>query len=224
MSRPLLLDLYCGAGGAAAGYYTAGFEVIGVDHRPQPRYPFEFVECDVFDFLKVTNISAYAAIHASPPCQLFTNAGNYKGREGHVNLIPATRKAIQDLGIPYIIENVPGAPLVRPVVLCGLSLGLNVKRHRLFEANVPLTAPPCPEGHPGDWYSVFGQSVRKRGAGITDSHQTVPLEIGRHAMGISWMNRYELSQAIPPAYTELIGKQLLQMLNGTPSTEPDITI
>jgi len=211
--RPLLLDLFCGAGGASAGYWSAGFDILGVDHEPQPHYPFTFVQCDVFKFLADSLPSDVEAIHASPPCQLFTQASHIRGAGKHVNLIPETRTWLRALGLPYVIENVPGAPLIRPDMICGRALGLGVKRHRLFECTIRLETPPCPPGHPGEWYSVFGRSVRARGASIHDQGPIIGIDVGRRAMGITWMNRAELSQAVPPAYTELIGHQLMKTLS-----------
>ena len=103
--------------------------------------------------------------------------------------------------------------MTRPTLICGLSLGLGVKRHRLFETNFPLTAPPCPPGHPGEWFTVFGRSVRRRGTALDDPKGRTGVDIGRKAMGTEWMTRAEMSEAIPPAYTELIGKQLLEHLH-----------
>jgi len=211
--RPLLLDLFCAAGGASAGYDSAGFDIIGVDHEPQPHYPFQFVQCDVFEFLAQGLPAGVKVIHASPPCQLFTQASHIQGAGKHVNLIPETRTWLRALGLPYVIENVPGAPLIRPDMICGRALGLGVKRHRLFECTIRLETPPCPPGHPGEWYSVFGRSVRARGASIHDREPTIGIDVGRRAMGITWMNRAELSQAVPPAYTELIGRQLMKTLS-----------
>ncbi len=206
MARPLLLDLFCGAGGCAVGYHRAGFDVVGVDIRPQPRYPFPFVQADAlrppFDLTK------FAVIHASPPCQRYSVAGNINGGQRHPDLVAATRDQLVSTGKPYVIENVPGAPLHFPLTVCGLSLGLRVKRHRLFESNVMLFAPAC-QGHAsGDWVTVFGGGA----PAVADNRRRAPVGAARQAMGIDWMSRGELSQAIPPAYTEWIGKQLLRIL------------
>lgn len=160
--KPRLLDLFCGACGAAMGYHRAGFDVAGVDIRPQPNYPFEFHQDDAFDvFDRISSghhmswIDQFDAIHASPPCQAYSVANNIHGRKDHPELIEAARGLLQETGLPYVIENVPGAPLIDPVTICGLSVGLNVKRHRLFETNFPLMVPPCCD-HTGDWLLVFG--------------------------------------------------------------------
>lgn len=211
--RPLILDLFCGAGGAAAGYDAAGFDILGVDIEPQPHYPFEFIQCDWEEFLLDHGIVNFRAIHASPPCQAYTVAQTLQPGKEHPRLIPYVRSLLRETKKPYVIENVPGAPMIRPALVCGLALGLGVKRHRLFECSFPVTTPPCPPGHPGEWYTVFGRSVRKRGKAITDPDGRTGIDIGRRAMGIEWMTRAELSEAIPPAYTELIGKQLMEHLN-----------
>jgi DNA (cytosine-5)-methyltransferase 1 len=123
-------------------------------------------------------------------------------------LIEAVRDILRSKKRPYVIENVPGAPLLNPAMVCGLSLGCNVKRHRLFESNILLLTLPCPKGHPGDWYVVFGHEVRSRRHGHAAGRKN-KLADGRRAMGIDWMTRAELSQAIPPAYCEFIGRQLM---------------
>lgn len=210
-----LLDLFCCAGGAGMGYSRAGFEVVGVDIKPQPNYPFEFVQGDALKYLKEHG-HKFDVIHASPPCQRFTAAKTLQGKE-HPDLLTPTRELLAASGKPYVIENVPGAPLLNPVTVCGLSLGLNVKRHRLFESNVPLVGTDCPKGHPGDWLIVFGYSAlrRSKGAGTgpkkdrgKSKGKSVPHAETCAAMGIDWMSRTEISQAIPPAYSEWIGLQL----------------
>jgi DNA (cytosine-5)-methyltransferase 1 len=211
---PRLLDLFCGAGGAAMGYHRAGFEVIGVDIAPQPNYPFEFIRDDVLAF--VDNLAQgsgawpFDAIHASPPCQPFT-AYRRKGRgvgDGYENLIPQTRKLLEQAGLPYVIENVPGAPLHDPVLLCGSSFGLDVRRHRLFESNVLLTAPPCVH----TWQTPrFKQATNRTNLRSTVEIGVwrIPLDVQQRAMDVDWMTLPELSEAIPPAYTEHVGAQLL---------------
>jgi DNA (cytosine-5)-methyltransferase 1 len=217
MSRPLLLDLFCGAGGAAVGYHRAGFDVVGVDIKPQPHYPFEFIQGDALNFGWVP-WGDYDAVHASPPCQAYTVANNIHQAE-HPDLLPATRGLLKATGLPYVIENVPGAPMQNYVQVCGLSLGLNVKRHRWFESNQALWGTPC-GSHAGDWLLVFGHTVLERGhvigvakgGGSVIRRKHTTTERGRAAMGIDWMNRDELSEAIPPAYTQFIGEQLLEHL------------
>jgi DNA (cytosine-5)-methyltransferase 1 len=218
MTRPRLLDLFCGAGGAAVGYHRAGFDVVGVDHKPQPHYPFEFWQMDVRDVWP--QFVDFDAIHASPPCQAYSIANNIHARDDHPDLLPTTRTLLEATGLPYVIENVPGAPMNNWVVVCGLAIGVGVKRHRWFESNIALLVPPCPHGHPGDWVSVFGHTVLSRGhvigkakgGGNRIQRQHLGTDVGREAMGIDWMTRDELSEAIPPAFTEHIGGQLLAHL------------
>jgi DNA (cytosine-5)-methyltransferase 1 len=208
VSRPILLDLFCGAGGAAVGYHRAGFDVIGVDLKPQPNYPFEFRQMSARDVRIVP--TWFDAVHASPPCQAFT-AYRRKGHgvgDNYPDLITETRAMLVDTGLPYVLENVPGAPLENPTQLCGSSFGLDVRRHRLFESNLSFMAPPCAHG----WQTPrFPQATNR-----TNLRRTVevgvwriPLDVQQRAMGIDWMTLPELSEAIPPAYTEFIGGQLL---------------
>ncbi len=204
MDRPRLLDLFCGAGGAAMGYHRAGFDVVGVDIKPQPNYPFEFVQADVlcgWDWN--TDLGPFDAIHASPPCQAFTRAQTIRGRT-HPELVFPTRELLYAIGLPYVIENVEGAPLIEPLRLCGTGFGLPFMRHRLFESNVWMMAPGCAHGrlerfaHRGHWIrsvAPFGHEFSREVAGA--------------AMGIDWMARDEISEAIPPAFTEHIGHFLL---------------
>ena len=217
--RPRLLDLFCCAGGAGAGYDRAGFDVIGVDIDPQPRYPFGFLQTDVMA-LDQRFLRSFDAIHASPPCQKYSAASPLQGKE-HPDLIDGVRDMLMASGVPYVIENVPGSPLRNPVTICGLACGCNVKRHRLFETSFPAVGTTCPKGHPGDWLIVFGYSAlrRSRGQGTgpkkdrgKSKGNSVPHAETCAAMGIDWMTRTELSQAIPPAYSEHIGHQLLAHL------------
>lgn len=219
MSRPRLLDLFCCAGGAAMGYARAGFEVVGVDIEPQPNYPFTFLCHDALRFVREFG-HKYDAIHASPPCQANLhglNATNRKlGREvAHVDLIPATREALRALGVPYVIENVVGSSLLAPVRICGSSFGLPIRRHRLFESNVLLMVPDCDHAWQTEekyWTSYRKGNNARRSAVVqvygsgAEKHHWGP------ALGIDWMTPEELTQAIPPVYTEHIGKQLLNHL------------
>ena len=197
------------------GYHRAGFDVTGVDIVPQPRYPFEFVQADAMTF----PFDGYDAIHASPPCQAYSIANNIHAHD-HPDLLPATRERLIASGLPWVIENVPGAPMRSYVVACGLAFGLGVKRHRWFESSIWMLMPSCPPRHPGDWVSVFGHTVLERGhvigkakgGGNSIKRRHLGVERGRESMGIDWMNREELSEAIPPAYTEHIGAQLMEAL------------
>jgi DNA (cytosine-5)-methyltransferase 1 len=207
---PRLLDLFCGAGGAAVGYHRAGFEVVGVDHRPQPRYPFTFVRADALR--PPFDLRDFDAIHASPPCQAYSAANNVHGRTDHPDLIGPVRDLLAASGRLYVIENVPGSPLRGAAEVCGLALRLGVRRHRWFESNVLLLGTDCGD-HRQDYASVFGHGARGRThvPGRT-GRPSLSLARAKAGMGIDWMTRAELSQAIPPAYTAFIGKQLLRVL------------
>lgn len=227
--RALALDLFCGAGGASMGLHRAGFEVIGVDIRPQPRYPFTFVQADALKppFL----LSDFDFIWASPPCQAHTAMKTMHNAKGHADLIPPTRAALKAAGKPYAIENVVGAPLECPILLCGSMFGLGVddaelRRHRLFETSFPMLVPECQhEAKPV--VGVYGGHVRNRkrrtigvyGEGCRDSRRKMDKGVadfsiiqGRAAMDAHWMTIAELSQAIPPAYSEFIGRTALRSL------------
>lgn len=156
-------------------------------------------------------LEGFDFIWASPPCQRYTMAQNAaKNKDAHPDLIPELRYNLTGTGTPWVIENVVGSPLVYPVLLCGLALGLKVKRHRLFESSFGLITPPCPS-HDQDYFVIFGHEVRNRRHGIAASRKN-KIAAGRRAMGIDWMTRGELSESIPPAYSEFIGKQALQFL------------
>lgn len=215
-TRPLLLDLFCCAGGAAMGYHRAGFDVIGVDINPQPRYPFDFVQADAmkppFPFER------FHAIHASPPCQRFSDLAHRNGNgDEWPDLIEPVRELLELWAVPYVIENVEGAPLYDPTMLCGTMFdGVRVLRHRLFETNWRLDAPPHRK-HP----LVFTHDKRKAHYGQLDQDTSYvqvtgggncTVENKRSAMGTPWMTGSECNEAIPPAYTEWIGRQLLAAL------------
>jgi DNA (cytosine-5)-methyltransferase 1 len=201
------LDLYCGAGGASGGLHRAGFEVVGVDHVLQPRYPFEFRQADALTFDR----SCFDFIWASPPCQAYTAMLNHglSDRRRHPDLIDATRRRLSSAGLPYVIENVAGAPLRSPVMLCGEMFGLRVTRHRFFESNVSLAAPAHPRHK--------GKGHRKRGDGgyylRVYGHETGK-RLWPEAMGIDWMRTPELAQAIPPDFSEFLGRQVMALLAG----------
>jgi len=214
VTRPRLLDLCCCAGGCSVGYHRAGFDVVGVDHAPQPDYPFEFHRADALRY-PLTGFDAYAA---SPPCKVHTALRHTRTTpalfEAHVDLVAAVRARLVATGRPYVIENVPGAPLLDPVTYCGSSFGLAVRRHRLFESNVPLVAPPCDHAGQPVVLGVYG-------TGGPDNRANRPGGGGRKvagadaaaALGIDWTtDQRRLSQAIPPAYTEHLGRQLLTLL------------
>lgn len=203
--KPRALDLFCGAGGATKGLQMAGFHVTGVDIKPQPRYcGDEFIQGDALTI----PLDGYDFIWASPPCQAYTMAQNAaKNADAHPDLIPAVRERLTQTSVPWVIENVVGAPLINPVVLCGLAFGLKVKRHRLLESRTALLTPPCPS-HNQDYYVIFGHEVRNRRVGNAAGRKNKIAE-GRKVMGIEWMTRGELSEAIQPAYSEFIGRMIL---------------
>jgi DNA (cytosine-5)-methyltransferase 1 len=209
VSRPRLLDLFCGAGGAAMGYYRAGFDVVGVDHRPMPRYPFAVVQADALDYVAAHG-HEYDVIHASPPCQRYSR-GSTQSATGHrhPDLIAATRAALAAIGRPYIIENVADARAVirAGVVLCGAMFpGVQTYRHRLFESSELLWALP----HPRHTVRSPRSNVYVPGLFMTIYGHVSPAEKAREVMQIDWpMTRDEVVQAIPPAYTEYLGRQLI---------------
>lgn len=211
-----LLDLFCGAGGAAVGYHRAGFEVIGVDIEPQRNYPFEFHRDDALELLeRGWELVDIDAIHVSPPCQAYSTLGALNGRR-YPTLIESVRAAIQATGLPYVIENVQGAPLENPVRLCGSSFGLEVRRHRMFETDFAVMVPECDHANQPQPIDVTGTGMRRtrrrRRPGGGESRKPRSLDEAREAMGIDWMTRRELSEAIPPVYTEHIGKYLLDCI------------
>ena len=213
--QPRLLDLFCGAGGAAMGYHRAGFEVVGVDNQPQKNYPFEFHQADALEYV-AKHGQEFDAIHASPPCQAYIQR-NKNLPTRHPRLIEPTRDALLATNRPYVIENVPGAPLHSYVELCGTMFSLLVLRHRWFECSY-LLLPGLPHNHwgtvaDGDFAAVYarGGKGHRHGRGIR-APKSAPGPPWAEAMGIDWMQPTELTQAIPPAYTEFIGKQLRSVL------------
>ena len=219
MSGPVLLDLFCGAGGAAKGYADAGFEVVGVDIVDQPRYPYEFHRADALDVLRLVagGVPSWRvdAVHASPPCQAYIRSGMVAKDGRHPDLLPPTRDLLDACGLPYVIENVPGAPMRADLLLCGSMFGLEVRRHRWFETNwnVPPWTPTCDHSRPIT--GVYGHPHGKGGAWRNGSRPMLPSDLPTwsRAMGIDWMTAAEIGAAIPPAYTEFIGKRLLEHLS-----------
>jgi DNA (cytosine-5)-methyltransferase 1 len=221
-----ILDLFCGAGGAAMGYHRSGFDVVGIDINPQPNYPFEFHQADAMNY----PLSGFDVIHASPPCQAFSamRKGRWQERQ-HPDLVNQIRQRLINNGKPYIIENVPGSPLIDPLILCGTMFNLSTKhgsqlrRHRLFEVScsIPFLLPSCNHKKGSSVIGVYG-------GGQHPQRRKIPSTIGvyghsldfncfttqdrRDAMGIDWMTGKELSQSIPPAYTEWIGRKLIEIL------------
>jgi DNA (cytosine-5)-methyltransferase 1 len=211
VTRPRLLDLFCGAGGAAFGYAQAGFDVVGIDINPQPHYPFQFIQADA---LTVDNFFGIDAIHASPPCQRYTRKAAHWGRErkhfiDHPDLLGPTRELLESSGLPYVIENVMGAPMRCDIMLCGTMFGLRIIKHRQFEANFPIGGllPNCDHRDVYNPWQGKGRSAEEH----------------RAAQGTPWIPQCggasrkagytgDLNNAIPPAYTKFIGEQLLASL------------
>ena len=225
-----LLDLFCGAGGAAVGYHRAGFEVVGVDHKPQKHYPFPFILADALEYLREHG-REYDAIHASPPCQAYSIMRNlpWLRDKEYPRRIAPTRAVLEEIGKPWVIENVMGAKLSAGW-LCGTMFGLPFFRHRFFEAggwfwlqlghvsHSGVIQPGRNLGNRGHALTVKhslsrwqGNGAQKSGVGIGHA---AGWRLAAEAMTIDWMTRDELSQAIPPAYTEWIGKQLMRHLQG----------
>lgn len=219
-----LLDLFCGAGGAAMGYERAGFdEIVGIDIKLQPAFKHRwiFLQMDALVFLDQyldhpDQFLRFDAIHASPPCQGYSDMRHRTGRE-YPMLIEPLRERLEATGLPYVIENVEGAPLRNPTMLCGTMFpSLRVIRHRLFESNVLMMAPPHGK-HP----LVFTHDKRKAHYGKLDQDTSFvqvtgggncSIQNARDAMGIDWMTKAELNEAIPPAYTEQIGWQVIEQI------------
>lgn len=211
--RPRLLDLFCGAGGAAEGYYRAGFDVVGVDIAPQPNYPFELVQADALDYLDALietgwghDSMPFYAIHASPPCQRWLDVPKARGEE-YPDLLTPTRALLERAGLPYVIENVPGAPL-DGFVLCGTTFGLPLVRHRRFEVHpdIGLVPSTCHQGS-------FGRGTEHPGT-YPFAHGAWRPAWRKYVLPVvwPWMTLEESHEAIPPAYTEYIGAQLLALV------------
>lgn len=190
------------------GYHRAGFEVTGVDIKHGKRYPFKYLRLNVME-LQPSDLAEYDLIHASPPCQTHSITRNLRIAQGKqtdkLDLIEPTRALLKASGKPYVIENVPGAPLFKPILLCGSAFNLKVRRHRLFESNVELKGTVCDHKKQGRPVGVYG-SMRDE---IPSGGKTAEsIEQAREAMGIDWMIWGELVEAIPPVYTEYIGRQV----------------
>lgn len=214
------------------GYHRAGFEVIGVDIEPQPRYPFAFVKMDALEVLRVLlagdcitdssgkkwYLSDFDLFHASPPCQGYSRLAAMPNRDmGHYpRLIPGLRKLLLQTKKPYVIENVPDAPLNNPLVLCGTMFRLKTHKHRAFECKPPVWFAPAgcnkarvkPKGSGKRLGQYFGDDAPM----VTVAGHLFSTSSGSKAMGIDWMTRAELAEAIPPAFTEWIGRQILMQI------------
>lgn len=223
MSRKLkLLDLFCCAGGAALGYSRAGFEITGVDINNQPNYPFQFIQADAL-MLDMNFLRQFDAIHASPPCQSYSDlAKRNKNADKWPRLVEPVRNMLTDTERPWAIENVEGAPLIDPVVLCGTMFpGLRVIRHRLFENNFSLRQPEHiphtqhPRVHTLDKRkNHYGKTCEWKDFVMVTGGGNCSIASARDAMGIDWMTKREINESIPPAYTEYVGKEMRKVING----------
>lgn len=207
---PRLLDLFCCAGGAGMGYRLAGFDVWGVDIKPQPNYPFAFLQADALA-LDPRFLAKFDMIHASPPCQSYSPLGALSPTKSYPDLLEPTRAMLERSGKPWIIENVMTAPLdkERSIVLCGGMFGLRTYRHRRFESNMPLVAPEHPK------HVALTATKQRKARWAEGWHVSITGDVGTYvgpqAMGIDWMSGNELCEAIPPAYTLCLGAQVLEM-------------
>lgn len=206
-----VLDLYCGEGGCSMGYYRAGYKPTGVDKHPMLGYPFEFIQADALAILDdVSYCRQFDLIHASPQCERYSVTASLHDNE-YPDDIPIVREKLKKIGRPYVIENVPGAPLQNYVMLCGSMFGLGVIRHRLFECSPEIYFPPYTCGC-GDGSTNSHRGLSTGGKYITVAGNNYKADEGRRAMGIDWMPRRTLSKAIPPAYTKWIGEQMLSQM------------
>jgi DNA (cytosine-5)-methyltransferase 1 len=245
-----LLDLFCGAGGAAVGYHRAGFtEIVGVDIKPQPRFPYAFVLMDALKALEVLlaggyitdnngrqwHLADFYSIHASPPCQEYSQIRGLRNANAPIKgyhirfkakLIEPVREALIKTGTIWVIENVRGAPMPSSIYLCGSMFGLPIQRHRLFESSIALWSNGSCQ-HGGGSYNAIGGRIRGNGSFRSTTRVYVDKRgyhrrgegiagkaVGEKAMGIDWMTVKEMCEAIPPAYTEYIGRQLLEAIAG----------
>ena len=206
---PRVLDLFCGAGGASMGYVLAGYDVTGVDIKHGRRYPWGYIRKDVMT-LTPEDLQGFDLIHASPPCQTYSATKHLRNAQGKTtskqDLVEPVRELLIASGIPYVIENVEGAPLIDPVQLCGSAFGLKVRRHRLFESSMPLKGTGCNHREQGRPVGIYG-SMRDEIPG--GGHTAKTMDEAYEAMGINWMIWGELVEAIPPAYTHYIGQQIM---------------
>lgn len=230
---PRLLDLFCGAGGAGMGYHRAGFDVVGVDIEPQPHYPFEFHQADALEFV-AEHGREYDVIHASPPCQAYTGLRNitlsrFGSAPDHPDLIGVVRRELIKTGKIYIIENVQNSPLQTQVILCGASFGLqHLARHRHFESNfLFMGVPKC--SHRENEYTIGVYGQRPDGRRVSYRKHRLcraakSLDEAQEEMGIDWMDWNEIKNAIPPAYTEWLGRRMMELTyQNSPTSEPKNT-
>lgn len=216
MQRPVLLDIFCGAGGCSDGYHRAGFDVVGVDIKPQPRYPYRFVQGDA-NRLPI-DLLAFDAIHASPPCQGYSKNMKHLARGDAPLLIDGILAMLIASGKPWVVENVEGSPLLTEtdlfgnhgVLLCGSQFGLRIWRHRLFQTSFPIEKPPSSCRHDLAPLNPHREASRQR---MRQEFGKVDLEhVWREFAGVPWMDKKSGRQAVPPIYTEFIGKQLRKII------------
>jgi DNA (cytosine-5)-methyltransferase 1 len=206
-----LLDLFCGAGGCSKGYHDAGFDdITGIDINPMPHYPYKIIQGDAIEYLREHG-KEYDFIHASPPCQAYSKASTQWRKEGkdYPDLIVIIREMLIEIGKPYVIENVPGSPLIDPFILNGEFFNMKVRRTRLFETSFPMPTIELPKEEKSNF--KMGRWAKEGDIIVPVGHFT-NVDYARRVMGIDWMTRDELSQAIPPIYTKYIGTQYLQMV------------
>jgi len=200
--KPRALDLFCCAGGAGMGLHRAGFEVVGVDISSQPRYPFEFHQADAMAF----PLDGFDFCWASPPCQLFSTLAGREDLSAYPDLVDPIRQRLLETGKPFVIENVPGAPIRKDLMLCGGMFRLRSYRHRHFEVHGFEVEQPA---HPKHVVRVNRRGENRREHWANGGHLTITGDVGTYcgpeAMGIDWMTGAEMSEAIPPAYAEHIG-------------------
>ncbi len=203
------------------GYTRAGFEVVGVDIDPQPNYPFEFIQADALE-LDPKFIASFDAIHASPPCQSYSDLAKLNGNaDDWPRLIEPIREILDASGKPYVIENVEGAPMKDPVTLCGTMFeGLRVLRHRLFDSNFLILTPSHVKKHPlchtfDKRKSHYGKTDEMVDFVSVNGGGNCTIAAASDAMGIDWMTKKEINESIPPAYTEFIGRQMLKHIKTT---------
>jgi len=201
-----LLDLYCCGGGAGHGYENAGYDVTGIDNEPQPKHRGKIIIADAIEYLKL-HFQEYDIIHASPPCQKYSMSSMQFRKAGkeYVDLIEITRNELIKTGKPYIIENVPGAPLNNPIELCGAMFGMRTYRHRLFESNMPIKAPEHPKHKNPN--AKMGRKAKEHEHIQYVGHFSGVKEV-QEMTGLHWLGQYELAQSIPPQYTEYLGNQI----------------
>lgn len=218
MARKRILDLFCGEGGAALGYHAAGFEVVGVDINPMPKFPFEFIRGDAIEYLREHG-HEFDAVHASPPCLKHSTITPLWAKENHLDLIPDTRTLLEKLSVPWVMENVVGSGLRRDLVLCGTMFGLKSYRHRIFETPLSMVAPIHDTHTQPVWFPydkrepTYGQPYQE-GWMIPVYGHNAPAAYQFLAMGVKrgQMSRAALCQSIPPAFAEYIGKQIMTEL------------